>query len=86
MIFEEAKRYLATQKDEDIRYHYIHASEPGGSSVHPKRNGRGADQADTSAPTNRIAAAPDGRLSRWDVVDTVTLSETGEIVIKHKGK
>ncbi|TDL67676.1 MULTISPECIES: hypothetical protein [Paenibacillus] len=35
--------------------------------------GRGGDSADTSAPTNRIAAAPVGRLSRWDVVDTVTL-------------
>ncbi|MFJ2045497.1 hypothetical protein ACIOBL_17975 [Paenibacillus taichungensis] len=31
------------------------------------------NQADTSAPTNRIAAAPVGRLSRWDVVDTGTL-------------
>jgi hypothetical protein len=32
-------------------------------------------QADTSAPTNRIAAVPVGRLSRWDVVDTGTLYE-----------
>ncbi|WP_268238736.1 hypothetical protein [Paenibacillus segetis] len=32
-------------------------------------------QPDTSAPTNRIAAAPVGRLSRWDVVNTTTLAE-----------
>ncbi len=35
---------------------------------------------DTSAPTNRIAAAPVGRLSRWDVVNTETL---GEIVAEN---
>ncbi|WP_279300441.1 hypothetical protein [Paenibacillus sp. GM2FR] len=28
---------------------------------------------ETSAPTNRIAAAPDDRLSRWGVVNTGTL-------------
>ncbi|MEX3620764.1 hypothetical protein, partial [Paenibacillus glucanolyticus] len=39
--------------------------------------GRETDSADTSAPTNRIAAAPVGRLSRWDVVDTGTLYVIG---------
>lgn len=37
------------------------------------------NQADTSAPTNRIAAAPYGALSRWDVVDTGTLGEIHKI-------
>ncbi|WP_339303464.1 hypothetical protein [Paenibacillus sp. FSL R5-0519] len=40
-------------------------------------------QPDTSAPTNRIAAAPFGRLSRWDVVDTVTLDEIAAKSNKH---
>ncbi|TDL67673.1 hypothetical protein [Paenibacillus] len=42
-------------------------------------------QPDTSAPTNRIAAAPVGRLSRWDVVNTITLDEiTMQVLIKIK--
>ncbi|MGE7824145.1 hypothetical protein [Paenibacillus sp. NPDC093718] len=39
-----------------FRQHYFHASEPGGSSVRPRRMTLKRVQADTSAPTNRIAA------------------------------
>lgn len=39
------------------------------------RRDRPEGSCDTSAPTNRIAAAPVGRLSRWDVVNTETLGE-----------
>jgi hypothetical protein len=36
-------------------------------------------QADTSAPTNRIAARDSDALSRWDVVNVRTLCEIAEI-------
>ncbi|MFC5405817.1 hypothetical protein [Cohnella soli] len=36
------------------------------------------NQPDTSAPTKRIAPGDFVALSRWDVVNTFTLYETGE--------
>jgi hypothetical protein len=83
----EAEEIIAFQiNDSGCRYGLFHAS--GHSALGPAGVRSGFEEAiavagkhnqpDTSAPTKRIVPGSFGALSRWDVVNTTTLSERCE--------